>query len=1178
MENGKENQFEGKAIRGAPGAIQTGRLVDNAGGRVAASNFASTPTSATHNEPPNSATAPLLPQLQQQPNHQSRGSRDKLIPASPSSAGTTVAELASNKPQSMGWTKDGLKQKPTSQRSRTDSLNLYLRTFSSHLHLTAVQAWREAIRNKGQYLLGFGVVLIAVTVTAVLMGVVSYASLIFLGLAEYSVGEIDMQLSASDVVISGRVNYTRVCEILPSALDPGGTPSSPYIHSPRMPDLDASLYVPATCRGWNPSAPSEKTFPYTGMPVDPTASPDQQALITSTRADCNQTSACLDRLCSRLPLRAKLQLIDTERDRRALIGKAWTLDRIPKGSVVLKDDVAQNLRLGVGDYVILSVSWASLSWYHMRRAIQETRIVRNSTAFSPPIYARDLLNIPVRIHAIVPNSLGKLNQGRQSLIFMEYDSIIDLAADHLHPWFREDFTQQMKLLANAVYHSVPQVLFTRQIPRFQSYAGGDFNQVASAFLEWGSNIRYRVGFSTTWVGLPVLANLASTEQLSAFVGLIMSLIIVILGGLSAFLIYCLLMVSVETKTFELAVLRMVGMQRETVLLLIVIQALSYSMPALILGLLLGQGMFVYVGTVLADLLGITISPILPGQSILIGLFMGLVVPIVSSIAPIQRALGMNLHDSLDRYRPVVKATTVTIERSNVGFDPLMGVIGFILAFLGFGIYYFLPLALLNNNLGLLFNIFLVILIGMVTGLVFLGSNFLQLLESMFTSVMFGILFMENRSMPTLVDRNLLSHRGRNRKTSMLYALSLSFIIFISVTATIEVGSLQYTTRRSIGVDFMVYSDYVDASNEPMGISARASLERYAKDTAVISGTAWVTWPLEQISSKSIGTQISNFGRLEFASQNIYGVSPGFYDLMGTGFLTVDQYDPAMPAYSPSEQLYTKKGVYSAVTGNYYKDQYSLQAYDQPYLVTARYDNPGSLPKRSVWPMWPLFFAKTSPVFTHSDFPNRKQDLLVSIPTFLNLTQGRYASVQDLPYRWFFVKLAPGATRVEYNRVKRELQAQLAFEDLYDIQEMLRGSNQAMDTLSMVFEIVTALVMLITFFSLNTSFYVNVTEQAKEIGILRALGLSRLGILRLYFYESLVLVLSSVVLGCSIGTMIGWTIAAQRTVLTETPITFQFPTRQVLIVVSLSIASAFFSTISPVYMVVYRRPLVRVLKE
>lgn len=51
------------------------------------------------------------------------------------------------------------------------------------------------------------------------------------------------------------------------------------------------------------------------------------------------------------------------------------------------------------------------------------------------------------------------------------------------------------------------------------------------------------------------------------------------------------------------------------------------------------------------------------------------------------------------------------------------------------------------------------------------------------------LFWEKRSMRELLRKNLIAHRGRNKLTSIIYSLTLGCIIFLLVTATLELSEI-----------------------------------------------------------------------------------------------------------------------------------------------------------------------------------------------------------------------------------------------------------------------------------------------------------------------------------------------------------------------------------------------------
>lgn len=71
-------------------------------------------------------------------------------------------------------------------------------------------------------------------------------------------------------------------------------------------------------------------------------------------------------------------------------------------------------------------------------------------------------------------------------------------------------------------------------------------------------------------------------------------------------------------------------------------------------------------------------------------------------------------------------------------------------------------------------------------------------------------------------------------------------------------------------------------------------------------------------------------------------------------------------------------------------------------------------------------------------------------------------------------------------------------------------------------ITIAIIMFLCFFALQGSMSANILEQTKEIGVLRAIGFTNWRIGLLYFYESILLVFASCLLGVFIGVLVGMT--------------------------------------------------------
>ena len=76
----------------------------------------------------------------------------------------------------------------------------------------------------------------------------------------------------------------------------------------------------------------------------------------------------------------------------------------------------------------------------------------------------------------------------------------------------------------------------------------------------------------------------------------------------------------------------------------------------------------------------------------------------------------------------------------------------------------------------------------------------------------------------------------------------------------------------------------------------------------------------------------------------------------------------------------------------------------------------------------------------------------------------------------------------------------------------------------VFYSIISITMFLCFFSLCASMATNLYEQKKEVAILRSMGVTKIRIKLLYFYEALILVVSSCLLGVLIGVIVGYTMS------------------------------------------------------
>ena len=116
--------------------------------------------------------------------------------------------------------------------------------------------------------------------------------------------------------------------------------------------------------------------------------------------------------------------------------------------------------------------------------------------------------------------------------------------------------------------------------------------------------------------------------------MIFNLVKTLFIAISVLIIYSLLMVSVESKTFETAVIRMLGLQAPGVIGLVVFQALLYVIPAMVCAFFASILLLQQASIFFEENYKVTIDPIPSLVSTAQAIAIGTIIPLFSSILPI----------------------------------------------------------------------------------------------------------------------------------------------------------------------------------------------------------------------------------------------------------------------------------------------------------------------------------------------------------------------------------------------------------------------------------------------------------------------------------------------------------------------------------------------------------------
>jgi hypothetical protein len=126
-------------------------------------------------------------------------------------------------------------------------------------------------------------------------------------------------------------------------------------------------------------------------------------------------------------------------------------------------------------------------------------------------------------------------------------------------------------------------MYTLPLPRYKWYEESDYDKIRSNVVAITGPIIERLGFYDVRTSMSLLKILALSAVANILLGLLFSIIVMLFIVISILLIYSLLMISVETKTFESGVMRLLGISKWNVITMIMIQSLLFVVPSIIVG-------------------------------------------------------------------------------------------------------------------------------------------------------------------------------------------------------------------------------------------------------------------------------------------------------------------------------------------------------------------------------------------------------------------------------------------------------------------------------------------------------------------------------------------------------------------------------------------------------------------
>ncbi|GAM19320.1 hypothetical protein SAMD00019534_024950, partial [Acytostelium subglobosum LB1] len=763
--------------------------------------------------------------------------------------------------------------------------------------------------------------------------------------------------------------------------------------------------------------------------------------------------------------------------------------------------------------------------------------------------------------------------------------------------FQTKFKQFAKDFQLNDYSMTPIVMLHNRV---DVYSSPNEQDIKRSLMEFTNQVSTCIGYN-----YPAIFTTPLASALNMFMYPKMSLdqifncVAAVLLVLGALMIYSLLLSDVEGKTFEYGMLRAQGMRHHTLIILLLVQSLYFSIPGILLGLIFGWVCYAVVAHFIYQFVILPVNLDLHGQAVLVGVVMGLLLPILANIVPIQRALSKTLRDALDIYHQVKSETMVKFQKlESIGFNPLHTVISIICVACGFAVYYLIPLSFIFSDMSLFFGVLTAILLAMLFGLALLAQSVQSLLERLFLALL--VWGPDRRTLYSLIRKNLSSHRGRNAKTSMMFTICLTFIIFTGCVFRLQGHNIQQLVRLGVGSDIAVIStnSEFELPQDDLRAFLNNELVNNSATTAVMS-YSFATFSLDNVMN-IVSTTLYPLAQYPSAQVKVYGIEPNYLDTAYLDFYRITKTNPRLvfpqylkrpdiirslyvnehkdvitldpnnkitpppdvisngsqPNISWSSSIPSNNYIYRNYTDMVLSDAFALYVgadTNTPFSLDILFDQaPDGVNNTVKLLAKPQSMVSMFPSFFFSSYSQTvaNSPVLISIDQFKetmrlvhNLTVDPTVVLPDqTPKSRLLIRLKPNTSQSAREFIVNGCKNFLKSDSIQvlDTAYLLATTVTAVQLLELFFYTVSGISIVLCFFMLSVSFAANIHENAWEFSVLRSIGLTGFQVKRIYIYEALVLIICSVALGLFIGLGVAITLTLQFDLFTQLPFSFQFP--------------------------------------
>jgi len=665
----------------------------------------------------------------------------------------------------------------------------------------------------------------------------------------------------------------------------------------------------------------------------------------------------------------------------------------------------------------------------------------------------------------------------------------------------------------------------RESARF--YDSRDLQASVRRLRELGDSVAAGLGMDYR-VSLPKAGALMAFQDLASPLRAGFGVFVVLALCVTGLLVYSIISVAVEERIREFGILRTVGARRADIFRLVLGESALLCLLGVLPGALAGVGvaraLLALVGLILGGGAG-AIALAWSTAHLCMILGVGAALAIGGAMVPAFQATRWTLVDALDPLRRG-QVHQPTVKEGGVHRSWLLT--GLALSLVSVVVFFVLPTAFLSGDSSLMGSVVLGLLLSILVGFALLAVSALPWVERPILRVLQLLL----GPAAELGARNLFRYRRRNNTTALMFILSVALVVFVASLVALFSRTALNMVEHFNGAELRLQSDDPEAGQLREGLRGitgvtEVSVVRFLKSRSS--------------QGRAYDVVLSDLVGLKHLWLVPFGVDESLPRVLYTNHVRYAAGGPedllAVAAYRSTPDPMESGGetpppvVLSQAAARFLDVRVGDRVELGFHLGAERRD--GRFRVAAICSTLPGFAEFRSRV-AHAV----GSGILLPAVSFNALTQGVPTEARVVRY---LVKTE--TDRAVQQAVAGEIRDRYDLRFRFGVKSVSEQQTEAIAvywTTQVFFGLLVAVAVSIAVFALIASMASAVMERRWEVGMLKALGLRRSQLLKMFLSEALGISLASGVTGGGIGFLLAWLFVVQGGALAEIPVVVALP--------------------------------------